>query len=88
MGFGQPILLAANGTAVLPQTIGVRSFLAVTAGTLTVVNEKGDTVLNAFPVAAGTQYDLNLVVKSDTYAGPLQSATVVLAGGASGTVTY
>ncbi len=57
--------------------IGV--FACVTAGTITVTNSEGGTVLDEFPVEAGTVYFLPLRL------GP-NGGTFTTAGGASGTV--
>lgn len=59
-------------------------FLAVTAGTITVTATAADgstTLLNAFPVAAGTAYKFSI------YTGT-QGFRVALAGGASGTLLH
>lgn len=60
------------------QSIG--GFLAKTAGTITVVNDKGATIVDAIPVAAGLYYPLPFLLQSET------GGTVTLAGGASGTL--
>ena len=80
----QPIPLAADVTRDIPNN-AVNGFIAVTAGTIT-VSAKADTntgpsvtVLNAFPVTAGSVYTLALFLG---YNG----GTVALAGGASGTL--
>lgn len=59
------------------------AFYAVTAGTITVVDGAGTTVLNAFPVAAGQVVPLVFSLKSRGQ----QTSVITLAGGASGTLT-
>lgn len=77
------VAMAANTTLNLTGS-GIGGFVCVTAGTLTVqvVNAAGATVtlINAFPVSAGQVYGIPL------FTGTMGSASVVLAGGASGTL--
>lgn len=64
--------------------IAVGGFLAVTAGTITITAPSttgATTLLNAFPVAIGTAYDLSI------YTGT-NGCVVTLAGGASGTILH
>ena len=58
----------------------VSGFLAVTAGTITVTDRRGTVLLNAYPVAAGTFNKISMMSEF------LPGGTVVLAGGASGTL--
>lgn len=73
-----PEAVAANSTTIV-QGQGLGGFIAVTAGTITVTNRAGVIVLNAFPVSAGAVYGLALFLGINSY-------TVTLAGGASGTL--
>lgn len=56
------------------------TFMAVTAGTITIKDSKGNTLLNAFPVTAGSWVEMDMFV--DTAGG-----SITTAGGASGTLT-
>jgi hypothetical protein len=73
-----PLVLGVSSTTVVPGASSIGSFLAVTAGTITLTKLDGTVVLNAFPVAAGQVAYINLRVG--------HSFTVTLAGGASGTL--
>lgn len=78
-----PKVVAANATVEFDSSVAGK-FLAVTAGTITVVANQADgkpetTILNAFPVAAGEFYDLELFVGKN-------GGRLVAAGGASGTL--
>lgn len=75
-------LLVPVTTAVpLPNNaIAVGSFLAVTAGTISLQVKDGSYKLNAFPVAAGQVVALHMLCGND--------AVFTSAGGASGTLTY
>ena len=73
-----PRAIGVNGTITINgPTVG--AFLAVTAGTLTIVNDSGGTVLNAFPVAAGQFVPLTMFVGNN-------GGSCNLGGGASGTL--
>lgn len=76
-----PHAMAANASYVVNGP-NLGGFIAVTAGTITVTDALSNVLLNAFPVAAGLYYPLPmyLAVKG------AKSATVQLAGGASGTL--
>jgi hypothetical protein len=74
-----PNIMAANETKVFAGGSGTGGFICVTAGTLTILSRLGTTVLNAFPVAAGSVYGLPIYLGVNGY-------SVVLAGGASGTL--
>lgn len=77
-----PMVLGVNSTTVLSQGIqAIGGFLAVTAGTITVVNSRGVTVLNAFPVTAGSFVKLPIYLSDGQNGG-----TITLAGGAGGTL--
>jgi hypothetical protein len=76
-----PVVIAATSTNVLPEgsPVGLGSFYAITAGTITITRADGTVLLNAFPVAAGA------IVPLFMYVGA--GATFTTAGGASGTLT-
>lgn len=74
----KPVVVGVS-TSVTVTTAALAGFLAITAGTLTVVNASGTTVINAFPVTAGVYYPLPFVMNGN-------GATVTTAGGASGTL--
>lgn len=71
-----PLVVGLNSSGqIASDMVGV--FIAATAGTLTLVNSAGQTILNAQPVAVGTNFiQLYLGANGGTY---------TLAGGASGT---
>ena len=73
-----PVVMAANTTVPLYGS-DVGAFLCVTAGTITVVNSKGVTIVAAFPVSAGVYYPFLFYL--DGVGG-----SVTTAGGASGTL--
>lgn len=75
-----PVPLGVSATYVFPSgsPIAIEGFLAVTAGTITVTRRDGVVLINAFPVTAGQWYFMPFHVGHE--------ATVVLAGGASGTL--
>lgn len=74
-----PEVVGVNATiTIYSDSIG--GFLAKTAGTITVVDEHGVTIVDAFPVAAGAYYPLPF------YLGSGVNSTFTTAGGASGTV--
>lgn len=78
----KPIPVGVNATVKLnPDQGGLGNFYAVTAGTITIVNNAGTTVLTAFPVSAGQVVLLQLGMESGS------SGTFTTAGGASGTLT-
>lgn len=56
------------------------TFMAVTAGTITITDANGTVLLNAFPVAAGSWLELDMFVG-------VNGGTITTAGGASGTLT-
>lgn len=75
----QPI--SANGTYVIPS--GVRSlggFLCTVTGSLTVTNNTGTVIVSSLPVTAGVYYPLPF------FLGEGGSGSVVLSGGAAGTL--
>lgn len=74
-----PTVIGVNATVPLNAT-DIGGFAAVTAGTITIVNNRGATVLNAFPVSAGVYYPLPMMLEIGTI------ATFTTAGGASGTI--
>ncbi len=75
----KPNVVGVNTTITFSGS-GVARFLAITAGTVTIKNSAGTTLLNAYPVTAGSWHEFNMFV--DTNGG-----TITTAGGASGTAT-
>jgi len=75
----QPVIMAANTTQVVyNQSIG--GFLCTVTGVLNVTaGPSATSVVSALPVTAGIYYPLPLIL------GP-QGGTVVLSGGAAGTL--
>ncbi len=74
----RPVSLGVNEVYSMPQgQQSLGGFIAVTAGTITIVNGLGATVLSAFPVAAGVYYPLPVFAPA---------SVITLAGGASGTI--
>ena len=61
---------------------GMCGFACITAGTLTVVNNAGTTIVAAIPVSAGTYMPLPFGLESG------QLGTVTTAGGASGVIGF
>lgn len=79
----KPVVIGVNSTYSFPQGAqAIGGFLAITAGTITVVNQLGATIINAFPVSAGVYYPLPFFIGSGTGS----QATFTTAGGASGTL--
>lgn len=76
-----PHPMALNATLTLDCT-QLAAFIATTAGTITITDSSGLTLLNAQPVAAGQYLPLPFSVVSRTAGN--NSTTIVLAGGASG----
>ena len=75
-----PVVVGVNTTVKLTQH-QLGGFLALTGGTLTVVNQAGVTILNAVPVTAGVYLPIPFSL------GPSgDAASVTSAGGASGTL--
>lgn len=74
-----PVVVGVDTTVkVNSQAIG--GFLAVTSGSITIVNGAGTTVLSAFPVTSGVYVPLVM------YLGGPSVPTFATAGGASGTL--
>jgi hypothetical protein len=74
-------VIAANGTFTSNgQAVG--AFLPTVSGTLTLatLGTGARTIINAIPVTAGLRLDLEILVEQ------AQGYTVVLAGGAAGTI--
>lgn len=75
------LIVPITNSVLLPNNcIAVGSFLAVTAGTISLVTADGTAKLTAFPVTAGQVVPMHLIC------GP--NSTFSTAGGASGTLTY
>jgi len=77
MKHGNPITLGANGTATFSGSCFCR-FLCTVAGTITITDQKGNTLVNAFPVAAGDWPEFYMYVQG-------RQGTITLGGGAAGT---
>lgn len=75
-----PVVVGVNTTVKLTQH-QTGGFLALTAGTLTIVNQAGVTIVNAVPVTAGVYLPIPFSLGVEGSA-----ATVTTAGGASGTL--
>lgn len=73
-----PNVVGVNATLSI-QSQGVAGFICVTAGTVSIVNSKGVTIVNAFPVTAGNIYGFSLFLGNE-------GGSFTTAGGASGTV--
>lgn len=81
MGHGKAVVLAANASVKLNEAAdSVCLFLPVTAGFITITSSNGTVLLNLFPVSAGVWVPL------DFFVGTNGQATIVLTGGASGTL--
>lgn len=76
-----PHPMALNSSLSLDCT-QLAAFIATTAGTITVVDSSGLTLLNAQPVSAGQYLPLPFSVISRTSAN--NPSVITLAGGASG----
>src|SRR3546814_17329557 len=75
----KPVVLGVNATYNFPQGAqNIGGFLCVTAGTITVVNQAGTTIVNALPVSAGVYYPMPFYLSSGS------SGSVTLSGGSSG----
>lgn len=75
----KPVAIGVNGTYKFPQGAqNIGGFLAITAGTITVVNQVGTTIIAAFPVSAGVYYPMPFYLEHGS------QGSVTLAGGASG----
>lgn len=74
-----PQPMAANSTYAIPAGVtSLGGFLCVTAGTITVVDNTGRTIISALPVAAGNFYSMPF------FLGAGAAGLVTLALGASG----
>ena len=77
----KPVPMAANASHTFDGS-GLDGFLPVTAGTLTITTSQGLVIVNAVPVSAGVPLPLPYSFPDGSL-----SATVQLAGGASGTLS-
>lgn len=76
MGLGNPNTVGVDSTITFYGK-GVLRFIAVTAGTVTIKKSNTTTVLNVYPVTAGSSHEFNMFVDTD-------GGTITTAGGASG----
>lgn len=87
-----PFVVGVNTTVSLADsTEQIAGFLAKTAGTLTVVNNRGVTIVDAVPVTAGVYLPLPFILRGNgggAGALNLNRPTVTTAGGASGTLGF
>jgi len=77
----RPLAMAADATQKLVASANIACFIAKTSGAITVVNSAGATVVDAIPVTAGGYLPLPFLL-----AGGGGDSSVVLSGGASGTL--
>jgi len=75
-----PVVVGVNATVALPQH-QLGGFLALTSGTITVLDQKGVSILTAFPVTAGVYLPIPLSLGKEG-----SQASITTAGGASGTL--
>lgn len=73
-----PVVIPVD-TAVSIKSQMIGQFHAKTAGTITIVDTDGVTILNAFPVTAGAVIPINLYIGE-------HGGTFTTAGGAGGTL--
>lgn len=73
-----PKPLAANSTSTFSADM-IGGFLCSAAGTITITAADGTVLLNSFPVTAGASHPFSMFL-------PVRSVTVVLGGGAAGTL--
>lgn len=73
-----PEVIGVNSTVTLTAD-AIGGFLCKTAGTITVVDGRGTTVVNAYPVTAGVYYPMPFFLERP-------GGTITTAGGASGTM--
>lgn len=79
----KPVVIGANTTYKLPDGVqAIAGFLCVTAGTITVVNQKGVAVVNGLPVTAGIYYPMPFYLENGS------GGSVTTSGGASGTLAF
>ena len=76
---GDAVIIAANATVTLTKAKEMLGFACKTAGNLSVTTAGGKAILSAFPVTAGAYVVLPFYLDGI-------GATVVAAGGASGTL--
>lgn len=79
-----PVVVGVNATVPLRGN-SLGGFLCKTAGTITVLDHSGNTIINAHPVTAGVYYPLPFVL-STGFIGDSGLASFTAAGGASGTI--
>lgn len=79
MGAASPIICGVDAVTLFGSN-AVHTFLAKTAGTITLKKFNGTTVLDAFPVTAGQWVELEMNIDPN-------GGSITTAGGASGTLT-
>ena len=77
----KPVVIAVNSTNTLAATCNIAGFLCKTAGTITVIDSNGVTVINAVAVSAGIYTPMPFQL-----AGGGTPIVVTTAGGAAGTL--
>lgn len=75
----RPVAMGAN-TSYVVGGAKIGGFLPTVSGTLTVTDADGSTLLNAYPITAGTAVPLGMWFNTS------EGGTVTLAGGAAGTL--
>ena len=77
----KPVPLGVNATYKFPDGAqDIAGFSCATSGTITVTNQRGLVILNAYPVTAGVYHPFPYSLEQGN------GASAVLAGGASGTL--
>ena len=82
-----PIVVGVNAT-VKVTGLQVGGFLAKTAGTITVKNRRGVTIVDAVPVQAGVYVPLPFLLRGGNDSATMVDSEFTTAGGASGTLGY
>jgi len=77
----RPLSLGVDSTTSLAANANLGGFLAKTSGTITVVDSNGVTVVNSVAVTAGIYTPMPFLLS-----GGGEKSSVVLGGGASGTL--
>ena len=75
-----PVSIGVN-TTIKTTASGMGTFLCITSGALSVTDGLGNTVINSFPVSAGTSYPLPFRLH---HSASNNGASITTSGGASG----